>query len=175
MEPQEEPVAGTRACEDTRTKTGGRPRKFPGRSRPITVTLPETTLSRLTLVDPDRALAIAKATEIATTSLIDHDHTVEVIEIERGSGLIVVGPNESLRRIPWLRMVQVSPARFLLSIPPGTSVDSLEIAVLDLIDHLPAQEADERMMLIRLRDLMRSLRREQSVSKAEILIVRTRT
>lgn len=157
-----------------RHNAGGRPRKFTGASRPITVTLPETTMELLKLVHQDRALAIAKATEIATSAVAGHAHTVEVVAIDKGHGIIIVPPNESLKRIPWLRMVAVSPGRYLLSIPTGTSVDSLEVAILDLIDHLPTQESGERNMLVQLRDLMRSLRLGQSVSKAEILIVNTR-
>lgn len=157
-----------------RVNSGGRPRKFAEPSRPVTVTLPENILNKLTLVHSDRALAIAKATEMATEAADRHTHVVEVVEIEKGAGLILVSPSNSLKRIPWLRMVRVSPARFLLSIPTGTSVDSLEVAIIDLIDNLPEEDKDERDMLIRLRDMIRSLRHGQSVSKAEILIVKTR-
>ncbi len=153
---------------------GGRPRKFAGPSRPVTVTLSEATIDRLNWIHKDRALAIAKAAEIATETAGDQPLKVEVLEIAKGQGLILVGPSMALKRIPWLRMVQISPARFLLSIPTGTSVDSLEIAILDLIDRLAPDEKDERDMLVRLRDIMRALRHGQSVSKAEILIVKTR-
>ena len=78
-----------------------------------------------------------------------------------------------LREIPWLRLVEVAPARFLLSIPSGTPVESLEIALDDLLEMVPPAESRERTILERLHALIRSLRRGRSVSKAEILFVNT--
>jgi hypothetical protein len=152
----------------------GRPRKFQDESRPVTVTLPERTLERLSLINADRARAIVTATELATATVSSQQPDVEVVEVAKGAGVILVGPNQSLRRIPWLRLVEVSPARSLLSLPSGTAVESLEIAILDLLDHLLPEEAGEREMLLRLRELIRGFRQEQTVSKVEILIVKTR-
>lgn len=151
---------------------GGRPKKFEGASRPVTVTLPERTLEKLSLINPDRARAIASATELATAAVSDRQPSVDVVEIEKGSGVILVGPSRSLKRIPWLRLVEVTPARYLLSIPSGTAVESLEVAILDLLDHLLPEEAGEREMLCRLREFLRGFRQERSVSKVEILIVK---
>ena len=54
-----------------------------------------------------------------------------------GVGIILVGVSRCLRQIPWLRLVEVAPARFLLSIPSGTPVELLEIALDDLREAVP--------------------------------------
>ena len=46
-------------------KRGGRPRKFPGPSRVVTLTLPRTTIDQLSDIHEDRATAIVKAAEFA--------------------------------------------------------------------------------------------------------------
>jgi hypothetical protein len=153
---------------------GGRPRKFHEASRPVTVTLPERTLERLAALDKDRARAIARATDLATGVCDTPSSRVEIVEIEPGTGIIVVGPSRCLRRISWLKMIEIAPGRFLLSIPTGTAVESLEVGILDLLDHLPPEEEDERDMLVKLRDQFRNSRRGEAMSKAEILFVKTR-
>lgn len=160
--------------QDETKNRGGRPKKFHEASRPITVTLPDRTLARLHAIDRDRARAIVKAVDAAGGAEGGPSNSVEVVEVEKGVGIILVGPSLSLRRIPGLRLVEVAPMRYLVSLPTGMAVDSLEIAILDLIENLQPEEEGERAPLNHLRDLIRHLRRAQHVSKAEILFVRTR-
>jgi hypothetical protein len=70
-------------------------------------------------------------------------------------------------------LIELAPARFLLTIPTGTAVDSLELAVVDLLQNLKPYEKWERFMLETLRDLMRSLRLAGKFMKAELLFVDT--
>lgn len=149
---------------------GGRPPKFATPSRRVTVTLPETTLHELSLFDSDRSRAIAKATKAAVTKT-KGETTVEVVSVSPGTGLIIVGPNRYLRNIEWLRMVAIAPGRHLLSLAPGTQVDSLEVRLSDLLETIPPKEQLERRTIQMLLDLVRSLRRGNAVSKGEILLV----
>lgn len=153
---------------------GGRPPKFREARRPVTLTLPERTLHLLAAVDKDRARAVVKVTD-ALLAPTDgpHSHLVDVVEVMPGVGIILVNASQYLRQIPWLRLVEVAPARFLLSIPSGTPVESLEIALDDLLEMVPPAEIRERTILERLHGLIRSLRRGRSVSKAEMLFVDT--
>jgi hypothetical protein len=150
----------------------GRPPKFREPRRPVTLTLPERTLGLLAAVDKDRARAVVKVTEAA---VVPPDATekplVEVLEILPGVGIILVGASRYLRQIPWLGLIEVVPGRFLLSIPSGTPIESLEIAVDDLLETVPAAEARERAILEGLHALIRKLRRGRSISKAEMLFV----
>jgi hypothetical protein len=150
---------------------GGRPPKFNEARRPITVTLPERALRLLEAVDPDRAKAIVKLAEMATGVGGNPTEPVDVVEIAPGKALIFVRPSRTLKRIPGLRLVEVSPGRILLTIPSGTPVESLEVAILDLLENLPEADAGERPLLDTLRRLLSKQRRGTGVSKAELLFV----
>ena len=94
------------------------------------------------------------------------------MEVSPGLAIIIVGPSQFLRKIEWLRLVEVSPTRFLLSIPINTSIDSLELAVIKLLEDVMPDW--EHSLLTQLRDLIRRLRRGDELSKAEMLFVDTR-
>lgn len=138
------------------------------------MTLPVETLERLESIDSDRARAIVKATEAALPRDAASQKLIEVVEVERGLGIIIVGPSKLLQRIEGLRMVEVAPLRFLLTIPLGTTIDSIELAVIDLVESGAASDEWEQALLAELRDLIRNLRQRRELSKAEMLFVDTR-
>lgn len=154
-------------------KKSGRPPKFRGPRRPITLTLPESTLAQLAEIDPDRARAIVKVTAAAMTLDAQGHKRIELLEVSPGLGIIVVGPSRLLPKIKGLRLVEVSPTRFLLTIPLGTSIDSLELAVTDLLEDAEASDDRDQSILYELRDLIRRLRRQGLLSKAEMLFINT--
>lgn len=156
-------------------KASGRPPKFEEARRPITVTLPERTLQQLAAINADRARAIVKATAMAIGFKAEDRPLVDVIEAYPGQAVIVVGPSKSLQSIGWLRLVAISPARYLLIIPTGTAIESLEVAVEDLLEHLALEDTYERELLKALHKILQQRRRQQDVSKAEILLIRTNT
>jgi hypothetical protein len=161
-----------RLREPDERNRGGRPPKFREPRRPVTLTLPERTLDLLAAVDKDRARAIVKVTDAALSAHAPPSTLVEVVEVAPGVGIILVGASRSLRQIPWLRLVEVAPARFLLCIPSGTPVELLEIALHDLLEAASA-DVRERAILEGLHALIRTLRRGRTVSKAEMLFVDT--
>lgn len=152
---------------------GGRPRKFAEPSTRITITLPKSTLKDLAAIHGDRAQAIVQATRAAMGGVPGRTKSVDVVEMIPGSGLIVVGPCAALSRIPWLNMIEIAPARYLLTVPSGTAVEVLEVAIRDAIEQLPASEQREKAMLETLKDLLVGVRRASTVTKAELLIVKT--
>lgn len=152
----------------------GRPPKFKGPRRPVTVTLPVETLAKLESLDSDRARAIVKATDAAVPPNPANQKLIQVVEVEEGLGIIIVGPSKLLQQIEGLRMVEVAPLRFLLTIPFGATIDSVELAVIDLVESKVASEEWEQSLLAELRDLIRNLRQRRELSKAEMLIVDTR-
>lgn len=151
--------------------SSGRPPKFEEARRPITVTLPERILQQLTALHTDRARAIVKATTLAIGFEKEERPLVDVVEVRPSEALIIVGPSKRLREIKWLRLVEIAPARHLLVIPSGTAIEQLEVAVDDLIDRLFPSEKYERELLTELYRILRERRRQQEVSKAEILLV----
>lgn len=152
----------------------GRPPKFQEPRRPITVTLPESALAQLAAIDADRAKAIVKATAAALPVDKPAHKPVELVEVLPGLSIIVIGPSRHLQKIKWLRLVELAPLRFLLTIPSGTAVDSLELAVIDLLRNLKSYEHWEKSLLEALGELMRRLRAEGKFSKAELLFADTK-
>jgi hypothetical protein len=152
---------------------GGRPPKFAEPRRPITVTLPDRILAMLDRIGPDRARAIVKSVDAVLGLSGGADHGLQLVEVAPGTALIVVPPSRQLRKVPWLRLAEVAPARFVLWMPTGTSVDSLEVALTDLLDDLPAADDNERGLRMRLRELLRRVRRDGRITKGEIMLVDT--
>ena len=155
----------------TRKHAGGRPPKFDEPRRPVTMTLPERTLEHLAAIHDDRATAIVKLADAARARSMKGPRTVDVVEVGPGAAIILVGPSRSLRKIPWLKLAELSPGRHLLTVLPGTAIESIEIAILDLLEELPASETYERKILTELRNLIGSVRRGQNVQKFEMLYV----
>ena len=152
---------------------GGRPRKFSESSKPITVTLPDRILSMLTLADPDRAKAITKVTEMYLKDGLKKP-AVEVLDVGPGAGLIITGPSLKLGSLPWLRLVEIAPARFIITIASGTPIETLEVGLSDTLDDLKPGEAMDKEILTELLRWVKTLRRGKNVSKAELLLVSTR-
>jgi hypothetical protein len=148
---------------------GGRPKKFTETSRPVTVTLPERTLALLAAVSPDRAKAIAKVTDSALGEAGSPRPSVELVEVAPGKAALIVAHNRHLTSIPWLRLVEVAPARYLLSLVSGTPIERLEVAIGDLLEAIPETETTERELLETLRCNIRTPRRSQKIVKEEIL------
>ena len=151
---------------------GGRPPKFYEPRRPVTMTLPERILNQLTEIDPDRALAVVKVTEAVMGSSKGHFKPVELVEMAPGKSLIVVGPSKVLRKIPWLKLIEIARTRYLLTIPSGTSIEALEVALGDLSRNPELRKNEhESTILDELLHLIGHQRRAQRMSKAEILII----
>lgn len=151
-------------------QTGGRPPKFAEPSRPVTVTPPESTLLDLRLISPDRSRAIVKMTKKVRREDGTDKPLVEVVEMAKDRGLVIVGPSEALRRIPFLRFVEIAPARYLLAVDQGHNFHSLEVAIVDLLED--AQDRGREFQLMtELLNRIKGLRRAKRVSRAEILFV----
>lgn len=152
-------------------KNTGRPPKFLEARRPITVTLPERTLKQLEAIHPDRAQAIVKAVAAVWTDGIDQSRLIKVVNISPENAIILTPPCKALQRIPFLSMLEVFANRYLLAIPSGTAVESLEVALMDLLDNLPEEDQSDRPIIESIKSLLRAQRHRKSVAKAEILFV----
>ncbi len=150
---------------------GGRPSKFNEPSRPVTMTLPERVLRLLSTLDSDRAKAIVKLTDGALAPEGKAPTLVELVPVSPTRSVILVANSRNLRTIPWLRLVEVAPAKNLLTVLPGTPIEKLEITIGDLLDDLPADDPVEHDLLESLRKCLSGSRRKQMVTKGEILFV----
>jgi len=123
-------------------------------------------------IDADPGRAIVKAVNAAGRTELQS--SPELVPVAEGLSVIVIGPTPALRRISWLQLIEIAPARFLLTIPSGTPIDSLELSVIDLLERSEALQPDEAAILQQLRRLIGNLRRDSEVSKAELLLVQNR-
>jgi len=151
--------------------TAGRPKKFAEPSSPVTVTIPHRILRKLKELDSDWGKAIVKCVEAFPEIALDDKKKVEVVKLSEKAGLIVIGPCKYLANIPWLRLLEISPVRYLISIPIGTDVASLEVALMDLIENLPVGESSDKSLLDEFRQCISHYRRTEELTKGEILFV----
>jgi hypothetical protein len=152
-------------------RPGGRPAKFDEPSRPVTVTLPERTLRELESIGPDRGQAIVRLVDAALPGAKTRPR-VEVTRTGNHTGLIVIGPSERLKKIPFLHLVEIAPARYLLALEPGHDFRALELAVRDVLDDTEPAQTNEKSLLTDLVEQIQQLRKSARVSMAEILFVR---
>jgi hypothetical protein len=152
----------------------GRPPKFHEPRHPITMTLPERILDQLAEIDPDRTCAVVKVTEAVAGTGKGHFKPVELVEMAPGKSLIVVGPSKVLRKIPWLKLIEIARTRYLLTIPSGTPIEALEVALGDLFHGAELQKNEREITILNeLLDLIGHQRRARRLSKAEILVIDT--
>jgi hypothetical protein len=78
-----------------------------------------------------------------------------------------------LSKIQWIKLVEIAPGVNLITIPSGTSLESLEVAILELIENIPSDESMERALLEELCKYVGRLRRYSKISAVEILVVDT--
>lgn len=156
-----------------KARLSGRPPKFKEPSRPVTVTLPERTLDQLSRFNADRAIAIVEAVDAATAGATTEFSAPDVVPVTPEMGIVVVPSNRSLRMLPWLRLIEVAPARHLIAIEPGTPIEKIEVAIIDLIEVARFEAPEEVPMLETLREKVGYLRRRGRFSKAEMIFVAT--
>lgn len=148
----------------------GRPPKYGEASRPVTVTLPQSVIKALHEIDEDRGKAIVKLTQ-SFISEKEKREPVEMVEMVAQTGILIVGPSASLRKIPFLHMVEVATGRYLLALDPGNSLNKFELALHDALDEVPEDGASERELITQLLANIKRLRKSDRISTAEILFV----
>lgn len=154
---------------------GGRPAKFDEPSRPVTITLPDRILNRLTEIDGDRAKGIVKAVEavLAGGACGPTADPVGELRVDKDESLLVVARSPLLASVPWLTMIEIAPGRHLLSLRDGVPIEKLEVTLGDLLDSHPEASEAEKNVLRTLLTRIRTPRRNQAVRKEEILVVRS--
>ena len=149
---------------------GGRPPKFQEPSKPITVTLPESTLRLLGSIHEDRGLAIVRLANMVTENR-SAESLVEVVKISKKNGMIMLGYSRVLERIPFLHQVEVATGRYLLAVDPSHDFRSLELALHDLLEEPDRLDPGDQELVTDLLHQVSQLRRSDRISQAAILMV----
>jgi hypothetical protein len=154
-------------------RRGGRPRKFQGPSRVVTLTLPRETIDQLSDIHEDRAKAIVKAARFATMGSQDDETRVDLIEVGPNLAMIAVPYCKYLQQVPEVSLVQIVPNRFLIVIAAGSPLSAIEIGVEDQLELLGPDEARDRTILTQVLERLRAARRAHRASLASVVLVET--
>lgn len=157
--------------QGTGARSGGRPRKFRGPSRVVTLTLPDRTIEQLSDIDGDRAKAIVKAAQFATSGARDDDTRVDLVEVSAGVALIIVPYCRYLHESPDISLAQIVPGRFLIMLPEGTPLSTVEIAVGDQLALMDQSDTRDREVLQQLLTHLRAARRANRANMASVVLV----
>ena len=152
------------------TKRGrGRPPKFGRPSRPVTITLPEDVIARLSAIDADLGQAIVSMLE----------HHPKIARVTRRSAelsnyganaVIVVIPVKALRQLPGVQLVPIGQNRALISLDRPHSVSRLELDVRDVLMR-DGVKGVERQTLEAIADILRRARLSKTVRVEERMII----
>ena len=141
--------------------------------RVVTIALPEKTLSVLGTYDQDLTQAIVKVTDRAIQKPFPKGSAFDIVKVAPHKSVFIVGSDTLLSKISWIKLVEIAPGLNLITIPSGTSLESLEVAILELIENIPSDESTERTLLEEFCKYVGRLRRYNKMSVAEILVVDT--
>jgi hypothetical protein len=150
----------------------GRPMKYGRASRPVTITLPEDVIERLSAVDEDLGRAIVALTERRPRTAGARPRRRRQPEVTAfgNHAVIVVTPVKDLRRLPGVQLVPVGDGRALISLAPHYSVSQLELDLRDAIERSGAP-ASELQTLTALAEILRESRHSRRVTLEERTII----
>ena len=133
----------------------GRPRKFAGPTRAVTLTLPESALTALASVHEDISKAVVQLTE----QLHQESHPLAELTVFGRSAVITVRPTPSLERRGDIQLVPLPDGRALISFAQPKTIAELELTLDDAVDDasLPQEDRELFAAIVRiLKDARRS-------------------
>jgi hypothetical protein len=149
MEPSTKSVAPRR----------GRPRKFTGPSRPVTLTLPLHVIAALSAVDADLSRAVVR---VAQPELARRPHPPAELARFGNRAVIVVNPSRTLERRTGVGLVPLPDGRALISFDEPTTAAGLELLIADALEDRQLPGAD-RAIFEGIADILKTARRSSDV------------
>jgi hypothetical protein len=137
----------------------GRPRKFSGPSRPITLTLPVETIEALTALDADLSRAVVRITQPE----VRRRHAAAELATFGRRAVIVVNASRALERRIGVDLVPLPDGRALISFEDPTIPDTLELRIEDALEDAGLSPAD-RETFDAILDILRTARRSGDVA-----------
>ncbi len=121
------------------------------------------------MVDADRAKGIVKCVE--NTLAENKNGNVNVLKISDKEGILTVGPCNILNTIPHLKLIEISPLHYMISKPAGTPIEMIEIALIDMIEKISPEQHEEKDMLMKIRNYIKTHRENDSLQTREIILL----
>lgn len=149
----------------------GRPRKFSGPSRPVTLTLPVETIEALTAFDSDLSRAIVR---IVQPELRRRHSRAELSRFGRRA-VIVVNASRALERRVGVDLVPLPDGRALIAFEEHTTPDALELRIEDALED-PGLSRTDRETFEAILEILKTARRsgEVAVLRRNIIVLEGR-
>jgi hypothetical protein len=150
----------------------GRPRKFVGPSRPVTLTLPDQVIDALSAIDGDLSRAIVR---LAQPVLAARPHPpAELVTFGRHS-LIAVQPSRTLEQRTGVSLLHLPDGRALISFDRSMTIPGLELLIADALEDRTLPKRD-RAVFAAIADILRTSRRSDTVVllQRHVIVVETR-
>ncbi len=150
----------------------GRPRKFAGPSRAVTLTLPDEVIEALSGIDDDLSRAVVRITE---PELGKPPRPVAELSAFGHRAVIVVPPARSLEQRTGAVLVPLSDGRALISFDEPLSIAQLELRIQDAIDD-PRLPREDARIFEGIGRLLRDARRDPNVAvrQRHIIVLESR-
>lgn len=153
-------------AEDVRPRRG-RPRKFVGPSRAVTLTLPEPVVSALRALDEDLSRAVVR---LAQPEVRKRPHPPAELAVFGRRAVIVVNPTHTLEERTGVTLVPLSDGRALISFDRATTLEQLELRLQDATDDARLSAAD-RIIFEAIAGILREARRSENVTLRQRSII----
>ena len=137
----------------------GRPRKFTGPSRPVTLTLPLHVIDALSAIDADLSRAVVR---IAQPEVARRPHPPAELAVFGRRAVIVVTPTRTLERRTGVSLVPLPDGRALISFDQPTTPAALELMIADALED-PQLPARDRAVFKEIVKILKSARRASDV------------
>lgn len=146
----------------------GRPRKFLGPSRAVTLTLPEEIVGALRGIDEDLSRAVVR---LAQPEVAKRPHPPAELAVFGRRAVIVVNPTHTLEERTGVALVPLSDGRALISFDRATTIEQLELRLQDAMDDHRLPAADQRVFEAVAEILKTARRSEQVVLRQRSIIM----
>ena len=140
----------------------GRPRKFNGPSRAVTLTLPEDVLAALSAVDYDLSRAVVR---VSQSEMRKRPHPPADLATFGRRAVIVVNPSRTLEERTGILLVPLSDGRALISFDESMTIARLELRIQDALEDRELPEEDARIFKS-IEEILKTARRGQRLRQA---------
>jgi hypothetical protein len=150
----------------------GRPRKFVGPSRAVTLTLPDYVIEALTALDPDLSRAVVR---LAQPELAKQPHPPAELVRFGQSAVIVVNPTRTLERQTGVNLVPLPDGRALISFDAPFTAAEFELMIADALDDRRLSRSDQAIFR-GIAHILRAARRSKDVTlrQRNIIVLESR-
>lgn len=147
------------SIEKTVMPRRGRPRKFTGPSRAVTLTLPEHVIGALAGIDRDLSRAVVR---VVQPELAKKPHPSAELAAFGRHAVIVVRPSRTLERRTGVVLVPLPDGRALISFEESKTIPELELQLQDLLEDSQLAAPDRRIFE-QISGMLREARRSAAV------------